>query len=43
LGVAASGSTLPEAIESAYRDVSEIHFEGMHFRKDIGQKGLRRW
>ncbi len=42
LGVTASGATLPEAIEVAYRDVAEIHFEGMHFRHDIGRRGLSR-
>jgi phosphoribosylamine-glycine ligase len=26
----------------AYRAVGEIQFEGMYYRKDIGQKGLRR-
>jgi phosphoribosylamine---glycine ligase len=43
LGVTAAATTLPEAIESAYRGVRKIHFEGMHYRTDIGQKGLRRW
>jgi phosphoribosylamine-glycine ligase len=23
--------------------VEKIHFEGMHYRRDIGQKGLKRW
>jgi len=23
--------------------VSHIRFEGMHYRTDIGQKGLKRW
>jgi phosphoribosylamine--glycine ligase len=43
LGVTASGSGLAGAIENAYRAVGEIHFDGMHFRRDIGQKGLKRW
>ncbi len=43
LGVTASGDTLHSAIEHAYRAVEEIHFEGMQYRTDIGQKGLRRW
>jgi phosphoribosylamine--glycine ligase len=43
LGVTATGATLPEAIATAYEDVAQIHFEGMHFRKDIGAKGLTRW
>lgn len=41
LGVTARGAGLGEAIERAYRAVSKIHFEGMHFRRDIGRKGLR--
>jgi phosphoribosylamine--glycine ligase len=43
LGVTASGGTLQQAIQNAYRGVSAIHFEGMQYRKDIGRKGLRRW
>lgn len=43
LGVTASGTTLPEAIEHVYAAVSKIHFEGMHYRRDIGAKGLKRW
>lgn len=43
LGVTASGPNLAEAIANVYRAVEGIHFDGMHYRKDIGQKGLRRW
>jgi phosphoribosylamine---glycine ligase len=43
LGVTAGGGTLPEAIERAYVAAARIHFEGMHYRRDIGHKGLRRW
>ncbi len=43
LGVTAGGETLPSAIEAAYVAVGKIHFRGMQYRKDIGQKGLRRW
>jgi phosphoribosylamine--glycine ligase len=42
LGVTAAGSDLQTAIDGAYRGVKEIHFDGMHYRRDIGQKGLRR-
>ena len=42
LGVTAGGRDLAAAIDAAYRAVGEIEFEGMHYRKDIGQKGLRR-
>lgn len=43
LGVTGSGATLTEAVSTVYADVEKIHFEGMHYRKDIGQKGLKRW
>jgi phosphoribosylamine--glycine ligase len=43
LGVTASGATLELAMNHAYEDVRKIHFDGMHYRKDIGQKGLKRW
>jgi phosphoribosylamine---glycine ligase len=36
LGVTAAAATLDAALDLAYRGVSKIHFEGMHFRKDIG-------
>jgi phosphoribosylamine--glycine ligase len=43
LAAAASGATLETAIQNAYDAASHIHFEGMHYRRDIGQKGLKRW
>lgn len=43
LAVTASAPSLPEAIAKAYTAAGHVHFEGMHFRKDIGKKGLRRW
>lgn len=43
LGVTASGPTLETAIRNTYDEVAKIHFDGMHFRRDIGQKGLKRW
>lgn len=43
LGVTSTGPTLQEAIANAYHDVGLIHFEGRHFRHDIGKKGLKRW
>lgn len=43
LGVTAAGSDLPKAIANAYYEVSKIHFRGMHYRHDIGHKGLKRW
>jgi phosphoribosylamine--glycine ligase len=36
LGVTAVGETLEAALASAYRAASRIHFEGVHYRKDIG-------
>jgi phosphoribosylamine--glycine ligase len=43
LGVTANGPTLASAIQNTYGQVQKIHFEGMHYRADIGQKGLKRW
>jgi phosphoribosylamine---glycine ligase len=43
LGVTASGSDLRLAIANAYAAVDRIHFDGMHYRRDIAQKGLKRW
>lgn len=40
LGVTATGAHLHEARERAYQAVRCIHFDGIHFRKDIGAKGL---
>jgi len=43
LGVTASGPDLATAVHNTYQAVDRIHFEGMHYRKDIAQKGLKRW
>src|SRR3989344_3699922 len=40
LSVSATGGTLKEALDRAYAAVGKIHFEGMHFRRDIGTKSL---
>jgi len=42
LGVTASGPTLEAAVSTAYETVGKIHFEGMHYRKDIGTGAGRR-
>jgi phosphoribosylamine--glycine ligase len=42
LGVTAKGVTLASAIDNAYRGVHKIAFDGMHYRTDIGRKGLAR-
>lgn len=36
LGVTAMGKSLELALSSAYEAVEKIHFDGMHYRKDIG-------
>ena len=38
LGVCAKGETLEAARKKAYANVEKIHFEKMHYRKDIGIK-----
>ena len=40
LGVTAGGEGLRQALDAAYEAVGKIRFEGMHYRKDIGSKGL---
>lgn len=42
LGVTARGKDLKETIDIVYKAVRKIHFEDVHFRKDIAQKALRR-
>jgi len=39
-GVAGKGSTLKAALDAAYSGVQEIRFDGAHYRKDIGRRGL---
>lgn len=41
LGVTAIGSSLEEALSGAYRAVELIHFDGMHYRRDIGGQAGR--
>jgi phosphoribosylamine--glycine ligase len=43
LGVTASGADLRAAIDTAYRAACRIQFDGMHYRRDIGHKGLARY
>ncbi|MGB9802309.1 phosphoribosylamine--glycine ligase [Desulfofundulus sp.] len=40
LGVTAAAETIAAAIGKAYSAVEQIHFEGMHYRRDIGRKAL---
>ncbi len=42
LGVTALGANLEAAIARAYEAVAKIHFDGMHFRRDIGHRALAR-
>ena len=42
LGVTALGANLDAAVARAYEAVGKISFEGMYYRKDIGQKALAR-
>jgi phosphoribosylamine--glycine ligase len=40
LDVTAIGSDLPSALKNAYAGVERIHFEGAHYRRDIGSAPL---
>jgi phosphoribosylamine--glycine ligase len=42
LGVTGTGSTIRKAIETAYKGVDKIHFEGSAFRRDIGFRAVQR-
>ncbi len=41
LNVSARGPDLRTAIDRAYAACARIHFDGMHYRKDIGARALR--
>ncbi len=41
MGVTAYGDTLQQSIDRAYQAAGKVHFEGVYYRSDIGQKGLR--
>jgi phosphoribosylamine--glycine ligase len=40
LGVTSTAADLATAVARAYAAVGDVTFEGMHFRRDIGKKGL---
>jgi phosphoribosylamine---glycine ligase len=42
-GVTASGADLAATMKNTYAAVEKVHFDGMHYRRDIGKKGLQRW
>ena len=41
LGVTARGHDLAQAVERAYAGVAKIHFEGIHYRKDIAARAVK--
>lgn len=41
LGVTALGNDIKTAKEKAYKAIEKIHFEGMHYRKDIADRALK--
>ena len=41
LGVTAVAASLEEALARAYESMTDIHFEGMYYRRDIGHRALR--
>ncbi len=42
LGVTALGKDIREAKDRAYKAIEKIHFDGMHYRKDIADRALKR-
>jgi phosphoribosylamine--glycine ligase len=40
LGVTATGDGLEQAVRTCYEAAGKIHFEGMHYRRDIGDPGV---
>jgi phosphoribosylamine--glycine ligase len=36
------GADISEAKERAYKAIGKIHFDGMHYRKDIADRALKR-
>jgi phosphoribosylamine--glycine ligase len=42
LGVTAVAPSLQEALDRAYQAMSEIQFEGMYYRRDIGHRALKK-
>lgn len=41
LGVTALGNDIKTAKEKAYKAIEKIHFDGMHYRKDIADRALK--
>ena len=42
LGVTALGNTVQEAVREVYQAVGQIEWDGMHYRKDIAQRALKK-
>jgi phosphoribosylamine--glycine ligase len=42
LGVTAAAPSLEEALARAYKAMSEIHYEGIYYRHDVGHRALAR-
>jgi phosphoribosylamine--glycine ligase len=42
LGVTARGKKIVDAVQEVYRAVGEISWDGMHYRKDIAHRALKR-
>jgi len=41
LGVTATDTRLKSAVDRVYRNIRRIHFEGMHYRNDIAERGWK--
>ncbi len=41
IGITGTGNSLKEAIDKTYEGIKNVTFEKMHYRKDIGKKGLK--
>ena len=41
LSVVGRGASLGGALKQAYAGLTHIHFNGMHYRRDIGRRGER--
>ncbi len=43
LGVTALGQDIKTAKDNAYKAIEKIHFNGMHYRKDIADKAIKKY
>ncbi len=42
LNIVAKGPDIRTAIETVYKEIPKVHFEGVHYRRDIGHRALKR-